>query len=240
MNDYTYDTFFNGSLRVKQERAGYRFSIDAVILANLVRPRDGDQVLELGAGCGIVLLMLAYRYPRVRYFGVEIQPDLHRLAQANIRDNGMQDIVRIYSHDLRDLKTTLIGEPVDLVISNPPYRKIDSGRINPNRQKAVARHELELTLPEMLLTVRRMLRTAGKFVAIYTAERTSDMLSEMKTVGIEPKFIRMVYSGWQTEAKRILVEGVKGARSGCKIGAPLVIYNDDGSYTDEITRMFQG
>lgn len=240
MNDYTYDTFFNGSLQVKQERAGYRFSIDAVILANHVRPRDGEQVLELGAGCGIVLLILAYRYPRVRYFGVEIQPDLYKLAQANIRDNGMQDIVRIYSQDLRDLKTTLIGEPVDLVISNPPYRKFDSGRINPNRQKAVARHELKLTLPEMILTVRRMLRTAGKFVAIYTAERTSDMLSEMKSVGIEPKFMRMVYSGWKTEAKRILVEGVKGARSGCKVGPPLVICNDDGNYTDEVEKMFEG
>jgi len=239
LTDYTYDTFFNGSIRIKQERTGYRFSIDAVILADHVRPRGGDRVLELGTGSGIVLLMLAFRYPRVQYFGVEVQPDLYSLSTDNVIQNSMQNRIRLFGQDMKDLKSKLIGGPADIVISNPPYRRIDSGRLNPNHQKAIARHEIKLTLPDLFRTVRKMLRTAGKFIAVYTAERTGELFVEMQRFGIEPKRVRFVYSGWKSEATLLLVEGVKGARSGCKIGPPLVIYNADGSYTEEVARMFE-
>ena len=237
--DFTDDTFFNGLLCVKQQRTGYRFSIDAVILADHVRPREDERILELGTGCGIVLLMLAFRNPKAHYFGVEIQSDLYKLAAENVKRNQMQGCIRLFGQNMTKLKPGLIDGPVDMVISNPPYRKIDSGRINPNHQKAVARHEIKLTLSDLFSVVRRMLRTAGRFVAVYTAERTSEFMLEMKTAGIEPKYLRVVYSAWNTEAKLILIEGVKGARSGCKIGPPLVVYNDDGTYTDEVAEMFK-
>jgi tRNA1Val (adenine37-N6)-methyltransferase len=239
LNDTTGDTFFNGALRVEQDRSGYRFSIDAVILADRVQPRPGDRVLELGAGCGIVLLILAFRYPEAGYTGVEVQSGLYRLALKNVQMNRMKDRIRLFHMDMRHLSPEQTGGAVDTVVCNPPYRRVEAGRLNPNRQKAIARHEMKLNLPDLLQAARRMLRTAGKFYIVYTVERLIELLAEMKAVAIEPKHLTMVYAGLHTEAKLALVEGVKGARSGCKVAPPLIIYDSEGNYTPEVAKMFE-
>jgi tRNA1Val (adenine37-N6)-methyltransferase len=105
-------------------------------------------------------------------------------------------------------------------------------------QRAIARHELKVNLADVLLTVRRMLRTAGRFVTVYAAERIVELLSQMRTEGIEPKFMRAIHSQLDTEAKLILVDGVKGARSGVRLGPPLIIYDANGEYSKEVQRMF--
>jgi tRNA1Val (adenine37-N6)-methyltransferase len=127
---------------------------------------------------------------------------------------------------------------VDIVVSNPPYRKMDSGRINPNSQKAVARHEIKIKLEEMLTIAGRILRTAGKFYTIYPADRTIDLLSGMRKTGIEPKRIRTIHSNQGADAKLVLVEGTKGGGSGIKILAPLIIYKDQENYSNEVEKMF--
>lgn len=239
-NDTTCDTFFNGALRVEQQRAGYRFSIDAVILADRVRPRPGDQVLELGTGSGIVLLILAFRYPDAGYIGVEVQSGLYQLALKNVQMNRMQDRIRLLHMDMRDLRLEQTGGAVDTLVCNPPYRRVAAGRLNPNHQKAIARHEMKLNLPDLLQTVQRMLRPGGRCHIVYTAERLIELLTGMSAAAIEPKHLTMVYSGLHTEAKLALVEGVKGARSGCKVAPPLIIYDENGQYTPEVAKMFEG
>jgi tRNA1Val (adenine37-N6)-methyltransferase len=109
--------------------------------------------------------------------------------------------------------------------------------MNPDEQRAVARHEIKVKLNDVIETARRMLRTSGKFITIYPAERLVDIISQMRSAGIEPKFFRMIHSKRDTEAKLILLEGVKGGRPGTKIGPPLLIYQKDGSYTDEVKDM---
>jgi tRNA1Val (adenine37-N6)-methyltransferase len=127
---------------------------------------------------------------------------------------------------------------VDLAISNPPFRKSKSGRINPNQQRAIARHEIEMTLYDVVETARRMLKTSGRFVIVYPAGRITDILTQMRASRIEPKSIRMVHSGKNTGAKMILVEGKKGGRSGLKIDSPLFIYRKNGTYSDEVEKIF--
>jgi len=239
MNAYTTDTFFNGKIRITQDRTGYRFSIDAVLLAYFADPRSGDKVLDLGTGCGIIPLILAYRQPNIVIYGVEVQTELAELAVSNVRENQLEDRITVFCTDMKLLRTAMTAGPADLVVCNPPFRRQGSGRINPDAQRAVARHEIKANLGDIIQTSHRMLRTGGRLVLIYTAGRLTDILSRMRTDGIEPKFIRMIHSRQDTEAALILIEGVKGGRPDLKIAPPLIIYDKKNDYTDEVGSMFR-
>ena len=238
MESLTTDSLFNGSIRVKQYGSGYRFSLDAVLLAQHARPSPDHTVLDLGTGCGIIPLILAYRYPKIKVYGVEVQTELADIATLNIAENHMEDRITIYYKDLKRLNQEMTSGPVDLVVTNPPYRKVKSGRLNPDQQRAVAKHELKTTLFDVVDTARRMLRTSGQLVIIYPAERMVDIIVQMRSAGIEPKYIRMINSDRQANAKRILVEGKKGGGHGITIGAPLMIYRQNGIYSGEVQAMF--
>jgi tRNA1Val (adenine37-N6)-methyltransferase len=238
MESLTTDSLFNGSIRVKQHGSGYRFSLDAVLLAQHARPSPDHTVLDLGTGCGIIPLILAYRYPKIKVYGVEVQTELADIATLNIVENHMEDRITIYCEDLKRLKQEMTSGPVDLVVTNPPYRKVQSGRLNPDQQRAVAKHELKATLFDVVETARCMLRTSGRFVIIYAAERMVDVIIQMRSAGIEPKYIRVIHSSRQANAKLILVEGKKGGRHGITIGPPLMICRKNGVYSDEVQAMF--
>ena len=232
------DTFFNGRLRVFQHREGYRFSIDAVLLAAFSRPKPADRVVDLGTGCGIMPLIIGSRHPETRIVGVEIQPDLAELARRNIEINGLQSRIAIIENDMRSLSMKAISGPVDIVICNPPYRKSRSGRINPHSQRAVARHEILMTLPDMTAAASRILAVSGRFAVIYPAERITELLLQLRASDIEPKKIQTVHSHIQDPARLVLVSGVKGGRPGAAVLEPLVIFQPDGSYSKSVQAMF--
>ena len=234
----TRDTFFNSKVTVKQERVGYRFSIDAIILAHHVRPRPGERVVDLGTGCGIVPLIVAYRHPATHMFGIEIQKELADIADDNVRENGMQETVRIVHRDMQTIQPAMFQGPVDIVVSNPPFHKAASGRINPNRQRAVARHEIRVTLLDVVKAAGDILKTAGLFVLVYTSERLPELVQHMRACRIEPKNVRFIHSRRDSESKLMMMEGIKQGRPGLKVGPPIVIYNEDGTYTKEVADMF--
>jgi tRNA1(Val) A37 N6-methylase TrmN6 len=238
MRSLTTDTFFNGCIQVKQNRSGYRFSIDAVLLAWHSDPGPEDIILDLGTGCGIIPMILAYRYPGIRIYGIEIQSDLAEIARLNIEENNMGDRIFIRCMDMKTLSHDVTSGAVDMVVCNPPFRKPRSGRLNPDQERAIARHELKATLHDVIRTAHSMLRTSGRLVIVYSAERITDILSQMRDFGIEPKWIRMIHSEKNTNAKLMLIEGKKGARPALKIGPPLIIYRENGIYSDEAEKMF--
>lgn len=239
MHTLTEDTFFDGKLRIHQDPAGYRFSIDAVLLAWHARPRTKERLIDLGTGCGIIPLILAYRHPDVTAFGIEIQKELAEMAISNVKANRLQDQITVLCRDMRELKPDDIGGSVDLVVCNPPYHKPESGRINPDRQRAIARHELTINLTDILQTAKRMLRPAGRFVTIYTAERLTDLLVQMRKHGIEPKVLRTIHGQLAAEARLILVSATKGAQPGARLEPPLIVYDSKGGYTQETMKMFE-
>ncbi len=238
MGSITTDTFFNGRVRVNQDRSGYRFSIDAVLLAYYARPRPDDKIIDLGTGCGIIPVILAHRHPGITLYGIEVQKTLAEIATLNAKENRMYDRITIIEKDLKLLESRMVFGPVDLVVSNPPYRRVRSGRINSDPQRAVARHEITATLLDVVQAAHRVLRNSGRLVMIFPAERIIDLICQMRSSSIEPKHLQMVYSEIDMGAKLVLIEGRKGGRPGMKVAPPLTIYHQDGSYTDAVLKMF--
>ncbi len=234
----TRDAFFGGRLRVAQSRLGYRFSIDAVILAHFVRLRGAERVLDLGTGCGIIPLMLAFRHPRVRVWGVEIQAELAALAAANVAANRLDERIVIIADDMRHLTATVTGGVMDVVVCNPPFRRSGTGRLNPSGQRAVARHEIDIGLPDILKVARRMVKTGGRLVVIQAAERLGELVWHLRSLGIEPKRLRTVHADGRREAKRVLLEGRPGGGTGLKIMPPLFL-NDGDAPSAEVRSMLQ-
>jgi tRNA1Val (adenine37-N6)-methyltransferase len=233
-------SFFSGRLRVVQPRSGYRFSIDAVLLAHLTGVRSKDVVLELGAGCGIVALMMAYRWDQVSIYTVEIQPELAELARRNIEANGMQARIRILTMDMQNLSRDSIPRRVDLVVTNPPYRPVGSGRRCADLQRALAREEIAVTLDQVLLTARRMLFKTGRLSVIYPAGRLVDLLARMRHFGLEPKNLRVIHSRPGSDAVLTLVEAGKGGQPGLCVSPPLHVYDARGGYSTEVAAMLKG
>lgn len=236
----TTDTLFNGKLLVRQPKDGYRFSIDAVLLGHLASLRPQDRLIDIGAGCGIVSLILAFRFPGICIHAVEIQPVLADLARQNVRQNGLEARIEVAQEDLLRIRQQDTGGPFDLMVCNPPYRKARSGRINPDPQKAMARHELAVSLPDVMAAAARLLKRAGRLALIYPSERMADLMAEMRAANIEPKVLRMIHSRADAGAKLVFVEGSLGGNPGLRVGPPLVIYGKDGKYSPEVERMLQG
>jgi len=238
--DLTTDTFLQGRIRIKQFRSGYRFSIDAVLLADYVCPRSGDVVLDLGTGCGVVPLLLAHAHPAIRVYGVELQKTLADLASENVTDNRMTDRVTIIQEDMSMLARNRFGESIRTIVCNPPYRRADSGRLNPDMQRAIARHELKTSLEAVLTTARRLLDISGRLVMVYIADRAAELLAKMPVNGFEPKRIRWVHSRQHSDATLLLIEAVRGGNPGLTVLPPLFIYDGLGDYTEEVSAIFEG
>ncbi|WP_051328070.1 tRNA1(Val) (adenine(37)-N6)-methyltransferase [Desulfatirhabdium butyrativorans] len=211
---YTQDTLLNGKLRIRQPGKGYRFSVDALLLAQFANVKAGEHILELGAGCGVISLMLAFQNPDIRITAIEIQPELAELARHNIAANGLEKRMQVLCQDLRKLSLHHFACPVDRVIANPPFRKKESGRINPHLQQAIARHEISVTIQDMIHATSRLLRKGGRFDVIYCTERLSELLCEMSSAQIEPKSMQFVHGNGGLPARMVLVSGVKGSRPG--------------------------
>ena len=233
----TTDSLFDARLKILQKKKGYRFSMDAAILAHHVHLKASDVAADLGTGCGVIPLILALETPSVTIYGIEIQKDLAELASRNVKVNGMEASITIVHGDMKDLKSRLEPGTFDVVFSNPPYRKILTGRVNPEAERAVARHEIEATLSDVVSAAKLLLKPSGRFVVIYPAARAVDLLVRMRTFKIEPKRLRLVRPRQGSEAILVVAEGVKQGNPGLSVDPPLTIYTPEGSYTEEARRI---
>lgn len=223
---------FNGKIRLYQSKKGYRFSIDALILADFIKVKEDESVCDLGAGCGVLPIILSKNFKADKVVGVEIQKKLFELAKKNFKLNGCD--AEVLNLDLRKYKPT--GK-FDIVVSNPPYRKENSGKINPSDEKAIARHEIKCTLDDLLSSASRLLKLKGKFYFIYVPERIGEVMQKLSKYNLAAKEIRFVHSKMNKDAELVLVKAMKGVNEGLKVLPPLVIYKDGQEYTEEAGRI---
>lgn len=219
-----------------QPRDGYRFSVDSLLIFNFVNLQRVERIADLGAGSGIIGILLAKKYRGASVTLFEIQPLLADIARRNIDINSLANRITVINKDLREVSLILpsLGSSFDVVVSNPPFRKIKSGRINPVEEKAMARHEIAIDLPGLIDTSNFLLCPRGRIFLIYHPSRLSELTLELRRKGIEIKRLQFVHSSIYTEAKMVLMEGVKGGRAGLKIERPFFIYNEKGEYSEEM------
>ena len=226
-------------LKIEQFEAGYRHSIDPILLSGFAQVKETDRVIDLGCGVGVILLRLARTVDSAELLGVEIQTEMASLAQDNAARNGLRDRIQIVNADLRDWQQKFAAESFDVVVTNPPYRPVGTGQVAPNLARAIARHELSGGIVDFLRTSSGLLKTGGRFYIVYLAERLAELLAEMRCHRIEPKRLRMVHSRSGEKAKLVLVEGRKNGKPGVEIEASLIIYDGPGrSYSTEVLDVF--
>lgn len=239
-HDESLDALFDGRLKLYQSRGGYRFSLDAVLLAHFARLKRGEKVYDLGTGNGVVPLILADYYPWLKVTGVELQDGMVERARRNVGLNDFHDRVEIVKGDVRFIESIAPPESCDVVVCNPPFRGSTSGRTSPNEEKRMARHEMAGSLRDFLRAGVFLLRPKGRMTIIYPAGRAVDLLAAMRQAGVEPKRLRMIHSFSDSEATLILAEGVKGGRAALKVLSPLIVYRRVSEYSDELNHILAG
>ena len=237
----THDSLLYGKLRLYQEREGYRFSVDSVLLADFVETREGEECLELGTGCGVVSLLLYKTKTFGKITAVEIQKDLVRLARENVKLNEAVEKIEILHADIRRLQGLLGGESFDVVFSNPPFRRVGEGRLSKRPGPAIAKHEVICRIEDIVETAAFLLRPEGRLFLIHLYEREREIIGLLERAGLHPSRIRPVVAREGDEAGHVLLEALKGRKAGgAKKLSPLVIHRSTGAYTEEMERIFRG
>lgn len=228
-----------GGYRIWQDPALFCFGIDAVLLSAFVRVPEGARVCDLGTGNGVLLFLLAAKTQAASLTGLELAARPAELAEKSIETNGLKGRVSVVRGDLCEA-SAIFGEACfDAVVSNPPYRKPSDGRVSPVPERAMARHEVAMTLRELVRETARILKDGGSFFAVYPAVRREELERELRAAGLSPVRVREVRSFPEKPAHLILLEAVKGAGA-CVTEAPLIIYDAQGVYSAEVRAIYGG
>jgi len=237
----TDDRLFAGRLICRQYQNGYRFSVDAVLAAHFALPKKEQRVLDLGCGCGVFGLILAYRHPHILVDGLEVQPDLAELAAANVELNRYEHRCTVLRGDVRTPGSVLMPESYDLVVSNPPYRERHTGRLNLSGQAAAARHELLADISDFTKAASFAVKNRGRVVFVYPARRSNTLLTALHSHRLTPKRLQPVYSYPQiASACLVLVEAVKNGGGQLELLAPFFIYSGrDRTYSAAMQALYE-
>ncbi|WP_022853291.1 tRNA1(Val) (adenine(37)-N6)-methyltransferase [Thermodesulfatator atlanticus] len=231
------ESLLKGNLTVYQPAKGYRFSLEVFLLAGFVRLKPGEIALELGAGCGVISLILFYRNPLNRIIGLEIQKELVACFAKNVKRNNFSDGVFPVCGDVK--KLPFKAGAFQVVFANPPYYPLGTGRLSPDPQERIARHEILATLSDFLSAAALALRNRGRFYLIHGVQRLPEILYLCQEKGFAPKTLRVVHSYPEDEGRLILLEAVKAGGQELRILPPLFVYTKKGGpYTDEVARLF--
>lgn len=238
--ELTNDILFAGRLTCCQHRLGYRFSVDAVLLAHFFTPRPAEAILDLGCGCGIISLILAYRHPGLRLTGLELQPQLAALARRNVADNGLAERIAIVEGDLRKIGELFPSGQFQRVVGNPPFYRQEAARLNPDSERRLAKHEVAADLAGVAAAASWLVGNGGHVDLIYPAERTAALLAALREVGLEPQRLQEVYGYPGAAGKLVLVEAVKGGGAGVEILPPFYICEvQGGEFSLEMVRCYE-
>ena len=232
----TADALLNGRVRLYQPARGARMSLDPVLLAGFLRPPHG-RFLDIGSGSGALSFLLLARDPAATGVAVELQSRLAGLAQRGRDENGWQDRLEIVTGDVRALVGQLGGASFDLVATNPPYRPLRDGNISPDEERAIAHHEVALTLEEWLDAAARAVRSGGRVAAILPADRTVEVGAAMRARDLVPVRLRPVHPHAGSPASRILVEAERASRRPLILEPGLVVHAEASRFTPEVLAM---
>ncbi|OGR13667.1 MAG: hypothetical protein A2097_09255 [Desulfobacula sp. GWF2_41_7] len=239
LEKFSADNAFIHRLIISQPEKGYRFSIDPLILSAHIHPKRNEKIMDLGCGCGIISLVLAYRYPDIEITGIEIQKELYTFARQNVLANGFERRIHVVHDDIKNIKFTETGTRADIIVSNPPYKKIGTGRLNLDFQKAMARHEITLDIDMLIECSSRLIKNQGSLFIVFPFDRLQDLTQALSRHDFFPEFIRYVHVKADTKASRVIVCAVKNGNRQCSSPSSLFIYTLDNKFTEEYLSLFR-
>ncbi|MBI5050434.1 MAG: tRNA1(Val) (adenine(37)-N6)-methyltransferase [Nitrospirae bacterium] len=227
------------SIRLFQAKTGYRFSVDALLLEDFISAKHLSKGIELGTGSGIISILLAKKNKNIKkIIAVEIQHSFAERAKRNVELNKLSKRIEVFAEDIKNLRKIFPPNKFDFAFSNPPFRKTKSGLLSIDEERAVARHEIKITLPDIISTASYLIKNTGRFYLIYHPFRLIELITLFRSARLEPKRMRFVHSSIGEEAKMVMIEAVKGSGQWLKIDPPLYIYEKGSEYTDEMKRIY--
>ena len=234
----------NESLRLISKTDGLTFGTDAYLLASFIRPQGRARAAELGAGTGIISLLLAARGRLSHITAIEIQKDFAELTKRNIRLNSLEEKISVIEGDVRDLRPADLGGELDVVFSNPPYMRTDSGKRTTSDRKYIARHEVMGGIGDFCLSASRLLKHGGRFYCVWRPDRLSELIYSMKLNRLEPKSAVFVHADTVSEPSMVLIMAVNGGGEGMRIMPPLLLHPDgeqggERTSTERIERIYE-
>ena len=226
--------------KIYQDTDCFAFSLDSVMLANFatIRMRD-ENIVDLGCGNGVIPLIFSLRTSK-KIIGVELQEKLFTLAKKSVSLNGLDSNISLIKQNIKDFaKNEKNVNHFNLVVCNPPYFKVNEKKnfFNVSKEKLIATHEVEINLNDLFICVKKILANDGNFALVHRPERLLEIFELYKKNGIEPKRVRFVYENVHRNSKLVLIEGQNNGKVGLKVEKPLVLYNEDGTYSEEYANL---
>jgi len=232
------DDLQRNGLRIIQNPAAFRFGMDAVLLADFMRLRPREQVVDMGTGTGILPLLLSQKEASCTFEAFEIQPDMAEMAGRSVALNGLADRIRVHAADMRKAWQIIGREKMHAVVCNPPYGKRGGTLTSETASVSLARHEEDCTIEDVCASCAAVLRNGGRLCIVFPAQRMLELCDALRKYRLEPKKIRMVCAHADKPPYLVMVEAMKNAKPQLLWMPPLVVYHADGSETDEIKRIY--
>ena len=233
----------NDNISIYQNEGSLAFGTDAYLLSAYIKKSSKAVAAEFGAGSGVISLLTAARGKLCNITAFEVQEKIADIAKQNVEHNGLSDKIQIICSDIREIGTEHNGK-YDLVFSNPPYMRLNSGKISENDADAASRHEVFGTIDDFAMVASRLLKHGGLFTVVYTPDRLPALVHALKNAKLEPKRMTLVYPTASHTPSILLMEAKKYASDGIFVTRPLIIYKDradlsEANYIDEMKYIYE-
>ena len=232
-NERTDDLQRNGYKIIQNEKK-FCFGMDAVLLSGWAKVRQGETLLDIGTGTGIIPILLEAKSEGQHFTGLEIQEESADMAKRSVKLNGLEDKIDIICGDINDAPAIFKDTSFDVITTNPPYMIGKHGLTGDNRDKAIARHEIYCTLEDIIREGSSLLKDKGRFYMVHRPFRMVEIFATLTKYRLEPKRLKLVYPFVDKEPNMVLIEALKGGNSRLTVEKPLIVYKEPGIYTDEI------
>lgn len=239
LDDERIDDLEYKGLKIIQNKNGFCFGIDSVLLSDFAKSiKKNAKVIDIGTGTGIISILLSKKTKISKIYGIEIQDEVADMAKRSVELNGLQEKIEIINSNIKDIFNILKPNEFDAIVTNPPYMKSNTGATNEEKKKLISRHEVECTLEDIIKISYKLLKSNGEFYMIHRAERIVDILFYLRQYRLEPKILRFIQPKVNKEPNLVLIKAVKNAGYQLNIKSPLIVYNENGDYTDEILEIY--
>lgn len=232
------DDLQRNGLKIIQNSQKFCFGIDAVLLSDFAKVKSGEKVLDIGTGTGIIPILLTAKSKGSIFYGLEIQEESAEMAERSVKMNNLCEKVKIIHGDIKNAKDLLEYGSFDVVTCNPPYMIERHGIINEDEPKTIARHEVKCTFEDIVSKTSKLLKANGRFFIIHRPFRLVELFSTLTKYGLEPKRMRMVHPYIDKEPNMVLIEALKNGKPRLITESPLIVYEKNGEYTEEIYRIY--